>query len=54
MSVTEESGAKTSEEEREAGESGSQLVLGKTGNGAQQRVGKLASDRRADLRHLSH
>jgi hypothetical protein len=33
-------------------ESGLQLVFGKAGNGVQQRVGKLASDRRADLRHM--
>ena len=38
----------------EAGESGLQLVLGKAGDGAQQRVGKLASDRGADLRHPPH
>ena len=38
----------------EAGERGLQLVLGKAGDGTQQRVGKLASDRGADLRHLPH
>ena len=38
----------------ETGESGLQLVLGKTGDGAQQPVGKLASDRRAGLRHEPH
>ena len=35
----------------ELAESRLQLVLGKAGDRAQQRVGKLASDRRADLRH---
>jgi hypothetical protein len=38
----------------EPAESGLQLVLGKAGDGTQQRVGKLASDRRADLRHMPH
>ena len=33
-------------------EGGLQLVLGQTGDGAQQRVGKFASDRGADLRHM--
>ena len=37
----------------EAAESGLQLVLGKAGDGTQQRIGELASDRRADLRHLA-
>ena len=38
----------------EAGKSGLQFVLGKAGDRPQQRVGKLASDRRADLRHKPH
>jgi hypothetical protein len=38
----------------EACECSLQLVLGKAGNGVQQFVPKLASDRRADLRHPSH
>jgi len=37
-----------------AAESGLQLVLGATGDGAKQTVGKLASYRRADLRHQPH
>jgi hypothetical protein len=31
-----------------------QLFPGEAGNGAEQRVRKLASDRRADLCHMSH
>src|SRR5262245_45928281 len=34
-----------------ASKSGVQLVLGKAGHGAKQRVGKLASNRRASLRY---
>jgi hypothetical protein len=37
----------------EAGERGLQLVFGKAGYCAQQRVGEFASDRRADLRNPS-
>jgi len=38
----------------EASERGLQLVLGKTGDRTQQRVGKFASDRGTDLRHIPH
>src|SRR5215813_10792080 len=38
----------------EAAESGLELILVKSGHGMQQRVGKLASNRRADLRHLPY
>ena len=38
----------------EAGECGFQLAVGKAGDGAQQRVGKFASDRCANLRHQPH
>jgi hypothetical protein len=38
----------------ESAESSLELVLRKPGDGAQQRVGKLASYRRADLRHQPH
>jgi len=38
----------------EASENSLQLVFAKAGDGTQQRVGKLASDRGADLRHQPH
>jgi hypothetical protein len=38
----------------EASESGFQLVFRETGDGAQQPIGKLASNRCADLRHPPH
>jgi len=38
----------------EASEGDVQLVLGETGDSTQQRVGELASDSRADLRHEPH
>jgi hypothetical protein len=38
----------------ETSERGLQLVLGKAGDRTQQRVGKLAADRRTNLRHQPH
>src|ERR1700694_4579087 len=38
----------------EPSEGGLQFILGETGDGMKQREGKLASYRRADLRHPSH